>query len=149
MELGRLNEYSRRFAGELLDRFPFFLCHARIDKDDDGEDGVLVVEFAPDSARPNCLFLVSTHGAEVTVGLDEWHGHFDWPDEDVLTFIEDLVAGRSAVELHLKNGCYSGSSVVGRAHVPEGNTSLSEGEAVHYRFWRAAEDREFHGAMAG
>jgi hypothetical protein len=143
-----LNEYSRRFAGALLERFPFFVGHARTDKDDDGKEGVLVVEFAPDSARPGCLFVVSTHGSEVTVGLDEWHGHFDWPDEDVLTFIEDLVAGRSAVEVHLKEGRYAGSSVVARAGVPAVHPSLTEDESVYYRFWRAVDDREFHGEVA-
>jgi hypothetical protein len=144
--VGTLNAFSKRLADALFESIPSLEAHARVDLNPRVEPGSLLIALVPNPAAPNREFWVSTDGSEVTIGLSEFHTHFEWPDEedDPIAFIKDLMAERTLIRITSAQGTWTGGDTVEASEV----ASLpppKAGETVSIYSWSGARDVELRG----
>ena len=143
-----LNEFSARFAEVLFAAFPTLRGHARECSIEDHDSGSLLVEFSPPPVRPDCRFYVCTTNQEVTVGFDRMHTHMQWPAQDAIEFIRDLMAEKIVVAVRMTSGRWAGSTTLREGESPD-VSNLSPDDVVYLRSWSGSKDAEFRGSGSG
>jgi hypothetical protein len=139
-----LNRFSSDFAEVLFGIYPDWRQFALIEP-----DGSLVVKVSPpaesDIAHP---LLITTDGDEVTIGLDHYHSHFYWPDDDQpspfvdsLMFIATILSDEVAVVSCWKEGRWIGSTCIGP--FDEVANARYAGSHARVRSWSGSRKRDF------
>lgn len=136
------NQYANRFAEFLFAEFPTFRELATLDETAGVDPGSLILKIEPPPKREKCVFWISTDRSEITVGFDEFHTHFEWPNESPIEFIKDVMAERIVIEVRVRDGVWSGSSIVEPGAKPN-LEGVQPGERVYLRSWSGAHDRDF------
>lgn len=141
-EIDRLEAPFDGFARTLFAAYPDWRGYAQVRGGDD--DPYLWVEVPPPlEADLNGPLWISTHGGEITVGVDYAHGHFGWPPDaydDALEHIRDLIDERL-----LTYGQFIGewlqSAGVQKSEEPIRVTNLRVSR-LRVRSWRGSHNRD-------
>ncbi len=143
--LSDLDSFSADFAEDLFRLYPQWRELARSEHDDEFNRSYLVVEVAkPAGSDLDHSLVVTTFNEEVTVQLDYYHEHFDWPTEeglseqDPMLFIAALLSEDLAVASYWAEGRWKGSAVLAR----EEQVKAKEGCTVRIRSWRGNRDED-------
>jgi hypothetical protein len=141
MDLGQLNWHSRSFAVELFRAHPDWRQFGRVERLINKALGYLIVEVAgPSGSRLDHPLLITTDNEEVTISLDHFHQHFDWPPQnhllDPLLFLATLLCDEMAVVSYWKDGKWVESTVLDADEqaIPE------PGIMVRVRSWNGTRD---------
>lgn len=155
LEPSELNTLARAFHQALVEAFPDIAARAIVDRGEGVERGSLLVRYAPDRARPECMLLITTDRGEVTVGFGMYHSHFAWPNDEPeepalhpLAFLAALVNDRLVVEAWIKDGRWVGSRTSAPGETPD-PAELAGHDLVTHRSWSGKLDREFTPAGTG
>ncbi len=144
-----LDAFSRRFAQALFAAYPQWEPLAKIERADGGASSHLVVEVpsSPEADLSHGLYVL-TENDEVTIGLDAYHCHFEWPPRDN-TVIVDPVAFIGAVldervAVASVYGCekWCGSWIVLDGQEPDDSKHRGHGRRLRLRSWKGSLNRD-------
>lgn len=145
MDLGLLNERSRRFAQALLREFPGWEPYLQLASHDGAAPGTLVVEVPPPPPGTGPLW-IDTGNGEITVAFADWHSHYgSWMDadeeeaaRDALDTIRDIIDERLLSVAALDGERWRGSWSV----APGEPVETRHGETTRVRSWRGTYDAD-------
>ena len=151
MDNTQLNEYSRRFADVLFAAHPEWREFVSVDTTEGVGEGALLVEISP--AQPRDIkgpLYISTDDAEITVGFDIYHSHFNgYADDDeaeafaaALAFIADIVAERIAVISWWDGDEWRGSSSIIKGEAAGTPSWARNAKTARIRSWRGTYDKD-------
>jgi len=150
-----LNEFSREIADKLFERFPEWRQYARVDKNENrDEGGVLYVEIPvlPDSNLNRPLYIL-TANEEVVVGFDSDHNHFedfgesgnnDSAIQEVLDFIVDILEERVVAVSWWAGSSLRGATMIPSSSKPTPSEHIHSFDHVRIRSWKGTYDRDIN-----
>jgi hypothetical protein len=146
--LSTLDSFSARFGQELFGLYPQWREFARAEPVEGSVKCCLIVEVPPPSgADIQHPLWISTERDEVTVGLDHYHMHFDWPAReqvwsvDPMLFIAALLAEEVVVVSHWHGEQWTGSN----SGEWQQQVDVSPGVRARVRSWNGRRNRDITG----
>lgn len=139
-----LNEFSKKIAAQVFDKFPQWEGLAGI-REDDGEK-VLLIKVTPPTGNAECPLSIDTIQDEVTVAFDAYHAHF-WDFEnsegdDALSFINLLLSDEYAVVSYWRDDRWCGATLLHESEFPSENTEYPYANAIKIRSWSGSHNND-------
>jgi hypothetical protein len=148
LDIGALNEYSRKFADLLFASHPEWKTFAQAVTDPKIQQTFLQVEVPapPESDFNNCLYIL-TEDDEITIGVRDIHWHVD-EYQEALDDVEKILTEEIVLVLVGKSGSYIGGGHARRSALPTPSAALldniisfwspSHKTEVRIRSWRGS-----------
>ena len=143
MILNGLNEFSQRFADHLFVCFPDLSKHARAD------EAALVVE-VPSPASSRRGLIIATDDDEISLGVDNWHGHVgDEATDELQKFelaaqlVHDFFHDRVMVAVKFKDQQFVGAKLLREDEPLHADPPTEPGEKLFVRSFRGTHDANY------
>ena len=146
-----LDGLSRDFTRCLFATHPEWRAFAKAERSDDGGADHLVVHVpAPEGADLARSLLIHAYRGEVTIGLDHYHTHFDWPPgqtappawAEPTAFIAAILNEDLAAVSGWNGDQWAGSGLIERGQDPRAVRFRHRVTRIRVRSWRGGLDSD-------